>query len=99
MFSPPQSLVDAVIARTLVPFIGAGVSVGAVHGLPADQQFPDWKGLIRRLAARLEAERKVAAARQVEALIPTDTMAAAQLAMDSLGRVRLRAVFNGCGPL
>jgi hypothetical protein len=86
MFQPPQSLVDAVAERTLVPFIGAGVSVGAVHDLEPKMQFPDWKGLIGRLATRLRAEGKPAFADQVEATIPNDTMVAAQLAMDNLGR-------------
>jgi vWA-MoxR associated protein C-terminal domain/SIR2-like domain len=85
VFQPPKSLVDAVRQQTLVPFIGAGVSVGAVHGLAPDKQFPDWQGLILRLAARLELEQKAAEAAQVQAALP-DTMAAAQLAVDSLGR-------------
>src|SRR5262245_31030879 len=85
MFQPPQSLVDAIRDRTLVPFVGAGLSVGAVHGLTPDKQFPDWNGLIRRLAGRLRDEQKAAAADQVEADLP-DTMAAAQRAVDNLGR-------------
>jgi NTP-dependent ternary conflict system VMAP-like protein/SIR2-like protein len=85
MFQPPQSLVDAVRDRTLVPFVGAGISVGVVRHLAADAQFPDWQGLIRRLAARLRDEQKGVIATQVEATLP-DTMAAAQLAVDNLGR-------------
>lgn len=84
MFEPPQSLVDAVRDRTLVPFVGAGISVGAVHSLAPDKQFPDWKGLILRLATRLRDEQKATVADQVEDMLP-DTMAAAQLALDNLG--------------
>ncbi|MEO7083775.1 MAG: SIR2 family protein [Gemmatimonadaceae bacterium] len=85
MFVPPQSLIDAVRDKKLVPFVGAGISVGAVVGLPSEQRFPDWSGLILRLAERLENEGKAAAAAAVHAALP-DTMAAAQIAVDSLGR-------------
>jgi hypothetical protein len=48
---PPQTLVAAVKNRTVVPFIGTGLSVSVGRGI-----FPDWRGLIERLAARLESE-------------------------------------------
>lgn len=86
VFQPPRSLVEAVRARTLVPFIGAGVSVGAVRLLPPEKRFPDWKGLIGRLAERLKQEGKAAAADQVMAMLPNDVMAAAQTAANHLGR-------------
>lgn len=86
MFIPPQSLIEAVRDRRLIPFIGAGVSVGAVHGLAPDKQFPDWTGLIRRFSARLRREGNTAVADRVDAILPNDAMAAAQLAMDQLGR-------------
>ena len=87
MFQPPQTLIDAVRRQTLVPFIGAGISVGVVHGLSADHQFPDWNGLIARLASRLGAEGKPADAAHTLALLP-DTMAAAHSSpsTDSVGR-------------
>lgn len=101
MFQPPQSLVDAVRQQTLVPFIGAGMSVGAVHGLGSDKQFPDWHGLILRLAKRLELEQKPAAAAMVAAALP-DTLAAAQLAVDGLGRPafleEMKAAFDRSRP-
>ncbi|MGQ0649602.1 MAG: VMAP-C domain-containing protein, partial [Gemmatimonadaceae bacterium] len=86
MFQPPKSLVDAVRDRTLVPFVGAGISVGAVYGLPPEKRFPDWDGLIRRLAERLKEEGKPVEGANVIAALPADAMAAAQLAADSLGR-------------
>src|SRR6185295_10644853 len=49
-------------------------------------QFPDWKGLIGRLSARLRIEGKTAVADRVDKTLVTDSMAAAQLAMDNLGR-------------
>src|SRR4051812_3400966 len=83
-FVPPQSLLDTARNRTLVPFVGAGVSVRAAIGLPADQQFPDWTGLISRLADRLEKEKGAAEAQLVRD--ERDTMVAAQIAVDRLGR-------------
>jgi hypothetical protein len=85
VLQPPKSLIDAVRQQTLVPFVGAGISVGAVHGLSPDKQFPDWNGLILRLARRLELEQKPQDAAVVAAALP-DTMVAAQLAVESLGR-------------
>ena len=82
MFQPPKSLIDAVRQKTLVPFIGAGMSVGAVHDLTPDKQFPDWNGLILRLAKRLENDQGAAVAAKVSAALP-DTVAAAQLAVDT----------------
>jgi hypothetical protein len=84
-FQPPDSLVNAVRDKKLVPFVGAGVSVEVVQKLAPELQFPNWKTLIHRLAARLTREGKAAAAAKVEATLP-DTMAAAQLAIDELGR-------------
>ncbi len=84
MFQAPQSLLDAVRSGTIIPFVGAGVSVGAVSSLAPEQQFPDWLGLVERLAARLARE-DAAAAALVRAALP-DTMKAAQFAVDSLGR-------------
>jgi hypothetical protein len=86
MFQPPRSLIDAVRDRTLVPFVGAGISMGAVIAFPPEKRFPDWKGLIRRLAARLDAEGRAGASATVIARLETDAMAAAQLAADELGR-------------
>jgi hypothetical protein len=84
MFQPPQSLIEAVRGGTLIPFVGAGISVGTVSSLPNEQRFPDWPGLIERLAERLARE-DAAAAAEVRAALP-DTMKAAQLAVDCLGR-------------
>jgi len=93
MFIPPQSLVHAVRQRTLVPFVGAGLSVGVVHGLNPEYQFPNWEGLIRLLARRLEAQDPIAAA-QALSLLP-DTMAAAQRIADTLERTAFLDVMAG----
>ncbi|MEZ5285877.1 MAG: SIR2 family protein [Vicinamibacterales bacterium] len=84
MFTPPATLVDAVRQRTLVPFVGAGISVGAVHGLAPELRFPSWPELIARLAGRLEAEQQQAHAAEVKA--EPNALRAAQIAVDRLGR-------------
>ncbi|MEP7384464.1 MAG: SIR2 family protein [Gemmatimonadota bacterium] len=91
----PQSLVDALRAGTLIPFVGAGVSVGAVRQLAPEYRFPDWKGLIEALAARLVLEGKAADAATVRATVANDTMAAAELAMQALGRKPFLDVMEG----
>src|SRR5262245_20166956 len=85
MFEPPESLVTAIRERKLVPFVGAGVSVGTVVRLAEALRFPDWNGLIGRLTAKLRAEGRAQAADAADALLP-DTMAAAEAAVDQLGR-------------
>lgn len=57
---PPKTLVDAIKARTFVPFVGSGLSVSVGRGV-----FPDWKGLIELLARKLEDEQLSEAARDV----------------------------------
>ena len=86
MVDIPQSLVDALRGGSLVPFVGAGVSVGAVRQLAPELRFPDWNGLIEALAQRLVVEGKPEDASAVRAMLPNDAMAAAELAMQSLGR-------------
>lgn len=86
MANLPQSLLVALRDGTLIPFVGAGVSVGAVRQLAPELRFPDWKGLIEALADRLVVEGDAAAATAVRDSLATDAMAAAELAWRSLGR-------------
>ncbi len=90
----PQSLVDALRAGTLIPFVGAGVSVGAVRQLPPQYRFPDWKGLIEALADRLVAEGMADNAATVRATLANDAMAAAAQAMQFLGRKPFQEVME-----
>ncbi len=53
----PQSLVEALRARRVVPFAGAGVSQ-AVRDAAGQALFPSWPGLLRDAAARLADENK-----------------------------------------
>lgn len=90
----PQSLVDALRAGTLIPFVGAGVSVGAVRQLAAEYRFPDWKGLIEALADRLVKEGLPDDAATVRATLANDAMAAAAQAMQFLGRKPFQEVME-----
>jgi hypothetical protein len=49
--SIPRSLVEAVREHRVVPFVGAGVSVGVKPGL-----FPAWKRLLQNIADYMEAD-------------------------------------------
>lgn len=96
MFTPPQTLVDAIRDKSLIPFVGAGISVGAVHGLPKEQQFPNWPDLIGLLATRLDADQQKNDAAKVRET--KDLLAAAELAVGALGRKafleEMRAAFD-----
>jgi len=59
---PPQSLVTAVKDRTLVPFVGTGLSMSVGKGV-----FPSWGDLIERLAKRLVDESRADVAATVRA--------------------------------
>ena len=91
---PPQSLVDAVKLRTAVPFVGSGLSVSVGRGL-----FPDWKGLIERLATRLDKEGLAADASDVRTHLAAQRFPeAAELAFEKLTPSRfseeMQAVFD-----
>ncbi len=87
---PPQSLVAAVKARTVVPFVGAGLSVSVGPTL-----FPNWAGLIERMAVRLDEEAQAPIATRVRTLVTAKELTeAAELAHESLGPDRFNAVME-----
>ena len=51
----PKTLVESLVKGTVIPFVGAGVSMAVRRkdGMPA---FPNWKELLLRAADRIEAE-------------------------------------------
>lgn len=82
----PKRLLDASASRTLIPFAGAGVSM-SVKRTDGKRAFPDWIGLLRKMAARLETEQRPQHT-LVTAFVdqPTpNTMEAARYARDGLG--------------
>ena len=80
----PAELRTALEKRTVVPFVGAGLSL--TLGAPI---FPNWAGLVERFAARLDAEAMAAEAGEVRRLIAErDLVAAAEAALRSLPKPR-----------
>jgi hypothetical protein len=80
--SIPESLVEAVRRRRVVPFVGAGVSVGVKQDL-----FPAWKRLLEKLAGFMEDERiDDGTVKRVRGLVMADELVlAAEVAHRALG--------------
>jgi SIR2-like domain len=80
--SIPKSLVEAVREHRVVPFVGAGVSVGVKQGL-----FPAWKSLLEGLAGYMEEERvDEREVKRVRGLVMADELVlAAEAAHRALG--------------
>src|SRR5690349_10365029 len=76
----PSELVRTVREHRIVPFVGAGVSMGVRRGL-----FPSWSELLERLARELD-ENAPADAPRVRHLVSTgDYLQAAEIAYKQLG--------------
>ena len=62
----PKSLTDAAKAGTLLPIVGAGVSI-SIKSIKKDKKtvFPTWKGLLERAADELDEQKKTTKAMQV----------------------------------
>lgn len=83
----PIELIRATRERRIVPFVGAGVSVGVKPGL-----FPTWQALLEHLAVELHDNEFPEEARKVRQLIAAkDYLKAAESAHQHLGRY----LFNG----
>ena len=82
----PATLVQALEDRTLIPFVGAGVSM-AVTNTDGGRAFPSWPQLLDRAAARLDAENRNehAVVRAMLGLAPPNYMEAARWARQGLG--------------
>ncbi len=83
----PQSLVDALRAGQVVPFVGTGVSM-AVRRADGTALFPSWAGLLERGADRLDRESKGAEAGAVRDLLTDrspDYLQAAEKLREGLG--------------
>jgi hypothetical protein len=81
----PRALIEAVRSRQVVPFVGAGVSMGVRRGL-----FPSWKQLLEGLATCMLEEgvpqERVAAVQQH--VTQGDYLTAAEVAFQELGAFR-----------
>lgn len=64
----PKSLEIALAEGKVIPFVGAGLSLG-VRDASGDPLFPGWAELLHRAAEMLRAEGKAGAAKAVEGLV------------------------------
>ncbi|WPB72990.1 SIR2 family protein [Archangium violaceum] len=81
----PRELVEAVRRHQVVPFVGAGVSMGVKRGL-----FPSWKQLLEGLAERLEQEAlpEPVVAEVRKCIAGGDFLTAAELGFKEMGAFR-----------
>jgi SIR2-like protein len=81
----PRELVEAVRKHQVVPFVGAGVSMGVKREL-----FPSWKQLLEGLAQRLEQEAlpETVVAEVRQRIAGGDFLTAAELGFKELGAFR-----------
>src|SRR5690606_3548963 len=94
----PQGLIESIRERTVVPFVGAGLSMTVEDGL-----FPSWKQLLERFAERMEKEALAERAADVRAKVAAgDLVAAAELVDAHLARPffvdEMRAAFERTRP-
>ncbi len=93
----PSTLVEALKTRSVIPFVGAGVS-RAVTDEAGQCLFPTWRGLLLTAAERLRIEGRATKAKRIEADVEDeDYLHAAELARDALGTLWfdfLRAQFD-----
>ncbi len=81
----PSNLVEALKARTVIPFAGAGVS-RAVTDEAGQPLFPTWDGLLVAAAERLRTDGKPMHANLVQATLGIkDHLGAAKAARDAMG--------------
>ncbi|MFN9041668.1 MAG: hypothetical protein ACK5YO_35595, partial [Planctomyces sp.] len=86
-----KELIKAIAQRKLVPFIGAGVSIG-VNKRGAKKKFPTWTQLLCSLAETLRTSDPTGADRVLATIRDKDLLAAADVALEKLGRT----VFSDC---
>ncbi|MEI7698282.1 MAG: SUMF1/EgtB/PvdO family nonheme iron enzyme [Planctomycetia bacterium] len=79
-----NDLMMAIAARTLVPFVGAGVSVGVTEHAP--RKFPSWTELIGKLAQTLDSKNPKTAKRVRATIEDGDLLDAANVALEKLGK-------------
>lgn len=85
----PKSLVDAIKAGEVVPFVGAGVSLSVRKG--DESLFPSWKTFLLNAAEKLGQENKPGPANVIKSILedsPPDYLYAAQRAFDALGQAQ-----------
>src|SRR5262245_20709430 len=81
----PRELVEAVRKYQVVPFVGAGISMGVKRGM-----FPSWIQLLEGLAERMEQEGlpESASAEVRQRIKQSDFLTAAEVSFQELGAYR-----------
>ncbi|MFN5624579.1 MAG: SIR2 family protein, partial [Planctomyces sp.] len=80
-----KDLLLAIAQRKLVPFVGAGASLG-VNQAGATQQFPSWQQLLKRLVEVLQPKDAKGADRVQATIEDGDLLDAADIALRKLGK-------------
>ncbi len=81
----PSTLVEALKARAVLPFVGAGVS-RAVTDEAGQPLFPTWRGLLDAASERLRTDLQIKKANLIQALLEDDQyLNAAEVTRDALG--------------
>ncbi|MFN5287547.1 MAG: hypothetical protein ACK5KS_22210, partial [Planctomyces sp.] len=80
-----KDLLLAIAQRKLVPFVGAGASLG-VNQAGAKQQFPSWQQLLKRLVEVLQPKDAKGADRVQATIEDGDLLDAADIALRKLGK-------------
>jgi hypothetical protein len=85
MNSLPSTLIEALKNRSVIPFVGAGVS-RAVTDESGQNLFPTWREFLLAAAERLRDERMIPQANRVQATVECDDyLDAAKVARNALG--------------
>ena len=87
----PNDLVEALRRHDVVPFVGAGVSLGIKRGL-----FPGWRELLEALAVELENQQLQEAAAELRHHLAGDNLLeAAEVGLQQLGAHRFNRFLRG----
>ena len=85
----PATPGESACVKKLIPFVGAGVSMGVLRRGSAECLYPSWKELLQLASGKLKAEKKEDLAKLVDTLIrlgkPEDYLEAAKRAFQGLG--------------
>lgn len=98
----PTTLRDALRARRVIPFVGAGVSMAVTTATtPTERLFPSWAGLLEMAAKRLEDDQATGDAMAVRGALTKklpNYMEAARNAYDGLGPVWFEVLRKALDP-
>jgi predicted ATPase len=80
----PQNLINAVKSKSLIPLVGAGVSM-SIQDTSHKRVFPSWKELLERAATRISEQGNIEVAEGIKSMLRLNRyQTAAELARDGL---------------